>query len=105
MLAGVPVFWNRGVGYSVLGQMCVTPVLNSSDTYSGGWRLNSEGRVVVGATEAAVVFNGGLPFNNVTNLGSMARQVDTVPLATDPWIRGIRVGQAGGVYMTTNLPT
>lgn len=98
---GVPVSWNSGVGYDSTGRMCTTTVLGATDQSVGGWRLDPLGRVVVAAQDASVVYNGGLPFNSD---GSLARQIDTVPAANDPYVGGIRVGPAGGVYFTTAAP-
>jgi hypothetical protein len=49
----------------------------------------------------ATFYNGGLPFNEV---GAMLYQTDVVPAATDPYVGGIRVQPAGGVYFTTAAP-
>ncbi len=98
---GVPVYWNAGVGYDAAGRMCTTTVLGINDQSVGGWRLDPVGRVVVAAQGSPLFYNGGLPFNAD---GSMARQLDTVPAATDPYARGIRVGSAGGVYFSTAAP-
>lgn len=96
---GTPAVWNSGVGYTLLGQVCTTQTLGANDQWVGGWRLDPVGRVVV-AAGAGVFFNGGLPFN--VN-GALIGQPNVVPLATDPYVRGMRVGTAG-VYGVNAVP-
>jgi hypothetical protein len=103
--AGVPVYWNEGVGYDSLGRMCTSVLLGPNDQNVSGWRLDPLGRVVVDAPSANLVYVGGLPFNNQAPInGTMARVVDQVPTASDPYVRGIRVQPAGGVHFTTTPP-
>jgi hypothetical protein len=99
--AGVPVSWNAGLGYAANGALCTTQVLGPNDQYIGGWRLDPLGRVVVAALGGGpIFFNGGIPFN--AN-GSLVGQPNVVPIATDPYVRGIRVG-AAGVYGVNAAP-
>jgi len=101
---GTPVSWEAGVGYDASARMCTTVITDANDKYNGGWRMDAAGRVVVAAADMPnAVFNGGLPFYLS---GTMMRQTDVVPAADDPYVRGIRVGPTGGVYMTTAaIPT
>jgi hypothetical protein len=103
--AGVPVTWNSGVGYDALGRMCTSIILGPNDQSVGAWRLDPLGRVVVDAPSANLVYNGGLPFNNQAPLnGTMARAIDQVPAASDPYVGGIRVQSTGGVHFTSAVP-
>ena len=62
--------------------------------------------MVVAAQGANVTYNGGWPCNLGGHAdGAVARQVDVVPAATDPYVGGVRIRPAGGVYMTTTAPT
>lgn len=101
-VGGTPVSWNAGLGYTALGQLCVTSTLAGTDTYQNGMRISATGLLVVAAQSGSLVFNAGLPFNAAD--GSMARQTDVVPGADDPYVAGIRVGPTGGVYFTTAAP-
>ena len=99
---GSPVKWNEGFGYSATGQLCVTTTLTPNDTYEGGIRRSSTGALVVAAQGGTLSYNGGWPCNlGGASDGAVARQVDTTPAATDPFVAGVRIGAAGGVYMTT----
>jgi hypothetical protein len=99
---GVPVSWNNGVGYDSIGRMCTTGTLLATDQFVSGWRLDALGRLVVANAGGSVVYNGGLPFLAVD--GRMVRILDAVPSANDPYVNGIRVSNAGAVYLTTAAP-
>lgn len=101
-LGGTPVSWNSGIGYTATGQMCYTATPNAADVYQNGMRMSNTGLVVTGAQSGSLFYNAGLPFNAAD--GSLACQVDVVPGANDPYVAGIRVGPAGGVYLTTAAP-
>jgi hypothetical protein len=94
---GTPVSWNAGVGYTATGQICTTLTAGPNDTYNGAWRLDPLGRVVVVVLAPPTVFNGGLPFNSN---GALDGQPNATPIASDPYVRGMRVGPLG-VYGTT----
>ena len=101
---GTPVSWNAGIGYSAAGQVCGTTVQSASDTYLGGLRLDAVGRVVTGAQSGPLVYaHGGWPINATTG-STAARQIDTVPAATDPYVAGVRIGPTGGLYVTSAVP-
>jgi hypothetical protein len=53
------------------------------------------------SSDAIVTFVDGLPR---TSTGALKAQTDTTPVATDPFVGGIRVGPAGGVYTTLTAP-
>jgi hypothetical protein len=93
---------SAGIAYTVIGQMITTTIANANDVWSGGWRLDNLGAVVVAAQSGSPVYNGGLPFNPAN--GAMASQLDTTPAANDPYVGEIRVGPTGGVYFTSASP-
>jgi len=97
--AGVPVFWNRGMGYDVNGRLCTTIGEFATDVFLGGQRFRNDGTLVVAAQDATPFFNAGLPFTQAG--GAECRQVDVAPGANNPYVAGIRVGPLGGVYHTT----
>lgn len=103
--AQVPTFLVAGIGYTPSGQMCTWPTPNTDDRTVGGWRVRNNGQVIVAdgvIGNRPYVFNGGLPFSKLD--GSLIRQTDVTPAATDPYQAGIRVGPRGGVYFTTAIP-
>ena len=96
---------NGGIAYQANGSMCTTPTPGADDVWNGGIRCSPTGQVVVGdgiPPARPYVYNGGLPFDKRD--GSLIRQVDVVPAASDPYVGEIRVGPLGGVYFTTAAP-
>ena len=94
--------YNGGIAYNALGQMVTVVFTAADDVWNGGWRLSAKGAVVIAAQSGQPVYNGGLPFNPAN--GAMAAQLDVTPLASDPYVGGIRVGTLGGVYFTSASP-
>lgn len=97
---GTPVYWNRGLGYDVNGNLCVTSVVSATDVWMNGWRMDSMGRLVVSQSSPEgqpFIYNAGWPTDKVT--GAIITQQNT-PAPTDPRIAGVAVGPLGGVYMT-----
>ena len=101
-VGGVPVVWNAGIGVAASNRVCVTTTESPTDVYVDGMRLDSVGRIVVIAGDPAgrpYFFNGGLPSDKRN--GDTIYQLNVTPLATDPFVAGVRVGELGGVYMTS----
>jgi len=103
--AGTPVRYSAGLGYTQDGRLCVTSTLNPLDTFQAGLRRDNEGRLVVGdgvLDSRPYFFNHGIPTDKrPASAGAVIRQMDTTPVASDPYVAGVRVGPRGGVYMTT----
>jgi hypothetical protein len=109
--SGPPKFWNRGVGYDNEGRMMTTSTLTASDVYLGGLRLDVQGRLVVtGVTGQPQVSVRGCPVNNgVANAGALTISTAATPVATDPYVSGVRVKNAAPgselVYFIQSVPT
>jgi hypothetical protein len=107
-----------------LGRLHVTTVPGSASVEKSGILLTATGAVVHTAALLPQVFvngigvrhggalciaNGGTVVSSSMGLpvdvdGRLVTQQDVVPNANDPYVAGIRVGPAGGVYTTTAAP-
>lgn len=103
--AGTPVTLSAGLGFTLDGRLCTTITISPTDRFQGGLRRDNVGRLVVGdgtLNSRPYFYNGGIPSDKRNAAaGAVIRQMDTIPVATDPFVRGVRVGPLGGVYMTT----
>jgi hypothetical protein len=94
--------WSGGYCFDINGRLHISAVPAGTDFYTGGSRFNTSGALVVGAGDAPnrpYFENNGLPYRLTDN--AMVYQLDQVPVSSDPYVHGIRVGLLGGVYMTT----
>ena len=99
-MSGTPVSWNRGLGYTADGLLCVTSVVDPTDTYIGGWRVSAQGRLVVSqSTPEGQPWDRNAGWPQDKNTGAIITQTG-VPAPTEPRIAGVAIGPLGGVYMT-----
>jgi hypothetical protein len=84
------------------GNLHVTSALLGTDIFVDGKRVSALGQLVVAAGAAPnqpYFYNAGWPLGKVN--GESIYLLDTTPIASDPFLAGIRIAAAGGVYMTT----
>ena len=92
--------WSGGMAFDTTGRLHITTTIGATDIWVNGFRLSSSGQVVVtdgGVGKQPYAFNSGFPFSKLD--GALIRQLNQTPIASDPYVIGIRIGPLGGVYM------
>jgi hypothetical protein len=94
--------WHNGYCFNATNQLHISTTPTAGDFYISGRRFNPNGALVVGVGDVGnrpYWGNNGFPYR-LTDDG-LVFQANQTPAPQDPYVRGIRVGLLGGVYMIT----
>ena len=98
--------FNGGFRYDATGALYITAATSGTDIYVSGKRTSLLGQVVVGNVPPLASgrrrFMSGQVFDVADD--TLGRQINNVPVASDPFINGLREGPNGGAYMNTIGP-
>ena len=92
--------YQGGIPLSPLGQVHVD--INTPQKYQNGFGMMNNGKLCI---------NNALPINHYLEgipraaNGAIRIQLNQTPVATDPFLGGLRIGPLGGVYVTDAVPT
>lgn len=87
-----------GIACSATEQVHITTTVSTK--FVNGFMVSDTGQLVVG-TGAIANYLEGIPRQAD---GAVRHQLNQTPAATDPYLGGLRIGPAGGVYTTDATP-